>query len=282
MAFSDVDHYVAMARRAEECGYGGIAVCDHVAMPGLIESRYPYVPDGKPFWEPTVDWPEPWSAISAMAAVTERIRFVTYVYIMPLRHPVTTAKAVATAARLSGNRLSLGIGLGWMREEFEALGMSFKARGARTEEGVEILRKLMSGELVGHEGAHYSFEPLRIRPVPDRPVPVLVGGVSEKALERAARLGDGWMSVSHGFEELTGMISKIEEGRKAAGRDGLPFEVFGACDEVRGVDGYRRLEEAGVASTPVLPWRYYGDDDESLDGKLAAIERFADDVLARL
>ena len=282
MAFNDIDHYVAIAQRAEDCGYSGIAVCDHVAMPADIGSKYPYVPDGKPFWDPTVDWPEPWSVISAMAAVTERLRFVTYVYIMPLRHPITTAKGVATAARLSGNRLSLGVGLGWMREEFEALGMSPKARGARTDEGIEVFRKLMSGELVGHEGEHYSFKPLRIRPVPTRPVPVLVGGVSEKALERAARLGDGWMSVSHSFEELASMISKIEEGRRAAGRGGLPFDVFGACDEVRDADGYKVLDEAGVTSTPVLPWRYYGKNGDGLDEKLAAMERFAEEVIRAL
>jgi len=280
MAFNDVSHYLPIARAAEECGYTGIAVCDHVAMPSRIESRYPYVPDGKPFWEPTVDWPEPWSAISAMAAVTERLRFVTYVYIMPLRHPITTAKGVATAACLSGNRLSLGVGLGWMREEFEALEMTFKARGSRTDEGVEVFRKLMTGDVVGHEGHHYNFEPLRISPVPDQPVPILIGGVSPKALGRAARLGDGWMSVSHSFAELAGMIATLEEGRKAAGRHDLPFEIFGACDEVGDADGYKRLSEAGVASTPVLPWRYYKTDDESLDAKLGAIERFAGDVIA--
>ena len=135
-----------------------MALSDHVFYPEQLESKYPYTPDGKPQFRPEESWPDPWVAIGAMAAVTTSLRFVTNVYVLPARNPFVVAKAVGTAAVLSDDRVLLGIGAGWMREEFEQMGQAFAKRGARMEEMVEVLRTLWQGGMVEHHG-----ESLRLR-----------------------------------------------------------------------------------------------------------------------
>jgi probable F420-dependent oxidoreductase len=281
LAFNDPMHFLEMARTADECGWDWFAVSDHLVFPEKLESAYPYAKDGKPYWASSTPWPDPWTAIAAMAAVTERLRFLTNIYILPARNPVLVAKQVATVARMSGNRVALGIGTGWMKEEFELLGVDFHNRGKRMNEEVEVLRKLWKGGMVEHHGAHYDFDRLEMSPVPTEPVPVFVGGLSEIAMKRAARIGDGWIAVQHTTAELRDLLGKMNGLRKEYGTDGKPFETVVAATDAFDVDGYRRLEELGATTLTTAPWVLYGADPNSLEEKKDALKRFADDVIAK-
>jgi probable F420-dependent oxidoreductase len=281
LAFSDLGEYCALARTADECGYAYLAVSDHVVHPETIRTPYPYTPDGTPRWQPDAPWADPWVAIGAMAAVTERIRFTTNIFVLAMRNPFMAAKAVGTAANLSGGRVSLGVGVGWMEEEFALLDQSFRNRGRRTDEMLEILPQLFTGENVAHQGRDYAFEPLRMSPrVPER-IPVYVGGFSEPALRRAAR-HDGWISDLHRVDEVREIRARIERFREQDGRAGTPFHVLAALKDAFDLDGYRRAEEAGVTHVMTQPWVFHGGPDASLAQKQEGLRRFADDFVGRL
>ncbi|HSJ98548.1 MAG TPA: TIGR03619 family F420-dependent LLM class oxidoreductase, partial [Myxococcota bacterium] len=211
-AFSPASHFCAMARAAEEHGWDAVAISDHIAHPERIESPYPYTRDGAIRWNEHTAWPDPWVSIAAMAAVTTRLRFVTNVYVLALRNPFLAAKAVATAAALSGDRVALGVGVGWCREEFAFAGQEFGNRGRRTDEMIEVLRKLWSGAYVEHHGRCYDFDRVRMLPAPSAPIPIYAGGLSEPALRRAARL-DGWVSDLHTSAELGEIAAKLRRLR---------------------------------------------------------------------
>jgi probable F420-dependent oxidoreductase len=281
-AFSDPTHYCELARVAEECGYDAISVSDHVVHPEKITSRYPYTEDGSPRFGSETPWPDPWVSIGAMAAVTRRIHFLTNVFVLPMRHPLLVAKAVSSAAVLSGDRVALGIGVGWLKQEFELLGQGFHDRGRRTDEMIAVLRKLWSGDWAEHHGRFYEFGRLRMRPAPARPVPIYVGGTSEAALRRAATLGDGWISELHSTEELGRLIGRLRAQRKDCGRGHEPLAIFGATPDAFDLDGYRRLEALGVTHVVTLPWVFYGGRTDSLQEKKVGLRRFAEDVLAAL
>ena len=281
-AYSDPTHYCALARAAEDAGFEALAVSDHVVHPEKIASRYPYTADGTPRFRPDTPWPDPWVAIGAMAALTRRLRFLTNIFVLPLRNPFLVAKAVGTAAVLSGDRVALGIGVGWMEDEFRLLEQEFRGRGARCDEMIEVLRKLWTGEMVEHHGRCYEFGRLQMTPAPRRHIPLYVGGISDAALRRAARLGDGWISELHSLDELRALVAKLHRLRAECGRAAEPCHVFGAATDAFGLDGYRRLEEAGVTHVLTLPWVFYGGNTDSLDQKRDGMRRFGDDIIAKL
>ncbi len=282
LAFNDPLHFLDLARTADDSGWDWFAVSDHLVFPEKIESAYPYAKDGKPYWASSTPWPDPWTAIAAMAAVTKRLSFITNIYILPVRNPVVVAKQIGTVAYMSGDRVALGIGTGWMKEEFILLGEDFHTRGRRMNEQVEVLRKLWRGGMVEHHGTYYEFERMELSPVPKKPVPILVGGISDVALRRAARIGDGWIAVQHPAEELRALLAKLTALRKEYGTDGKPFEVVAACTDAFDVDAYRRLEEMGVTTLTTVPWIFYGGDPGSLVEKQDGLRRFGDEVIARM
>lgn len=279
-AFSPVDQLVPLARAAEEHGFAAVSLSDHVVNPVELRSSYPYTPDGSRRWEMGTPWPDPWVAIGAMSAVTERLRFFTNVYVLPARTPFAVAKAVGTAAALSGDRVALGVGMGWMREEFEAMEQDFGRRGRRADEMLEVIAKLLTGEVVEHHGEFYDFEPLEMLPAPSSPVPVWVGGMSDAALRRAAR-NDGWISDIHTIEEIAGFRARIDDLRRELGREELPFAMVCSSLDAVDYDGYRRLEEVGVTHLLTMPWVFYGGFTDDLGARLDGIARFAEDILAR-
>jgi len=281
-AYSEPRQLVALAQSADACGWDAIAVSDHVIHPEQARTPYPYTPDGSLRWPPFTAWPDPWVAIGAMAAVTTRLRFLTNVFVLPMRSPFLVAKAVGTAAVMSANRVALGIGVGWMRDEFELLGQDFHTRGRRTDEMVEVMRKLWTGQMVEHRGEFYAFDRLEMSPAPTEPVPLYFGGVSEPALRRVARLGDGWISDIHTTLELRAICVKLQRYRAEAGRAGAPLTVIAAANDAFGVDGYKRLEDAGVTHLITMPWFFYGGPTISLELKRESITRFADDVIAKM
>ena len=146
LAFTELDQIVEAAKISEEVGFDGILISDHLFLPVGFGHEYPYSEDGDPGFAPGTAWPDAWMTISAMAQATSRIRFCTMVYILPLRNPLEVAKVTSTAAVLSGNRVALGAGAGWMKEEFETLGVDFKTRGRRFNESLDALRELYQRE----------------------------------------------------------------------------------------------------------------------------------------
>ena len=281
-AFSDPSHFLPIARAADESGWHYVTVSDHVAHPAVIRTPYPYTPDGSLRWEEENPWPDPWVSIAAMAGATERVRFVTNIFVLPMRDPFFAAKAIGTAAILSNNRVDLGFGVGWMKEEFELTGQDFHTRGKRADEMVEIMRKLWSGERVEHHGRFYDFDPVRMTPAPTARIPIYVGGLSEPALRRAARLGDGWVSDLHTTEEFREIIGRLHQFRAEYGRADEPLTVIGACTDAFDVDAYRRLEDVGVTHLQTMPWFFYDGETQDLQKKVDGIHRFADDVIAKL
>lgn len=282
LAFSDPAQFLDVARTAEHAGWSGLALSDHLVFPENLHSAYPYVEGGRPFWESSTPWPDPWVAIGAMAAVTTQLRFLTNVFVLPARNPLLVAKAVGTAAVLSGNRVVLGIGVGWMREEFAMLGQDFSTRGKRTDEMMTVLRTLWRGGMVEHHGTFYDLPRLEMSPAPSAPVPIYVGGESGPALRRAARLGDGWISVLRTRAELTALIAQLNALRREYGRTAEPFDFVVSCTDAFDLDGYRRLEDAGATTIVTAPWVMFGDDPAQLDSKRRGLERFANDVITRL
>jgi len=282
LAFADLGEYCELARVADDCGYAYLAVSDHVVHPETIRSPYPYSADGRPRWQPEAPWADPWVAIGAMAGATERIRFTTNVFVLAMRNPFLAAKAIGSAAAISDGRVSLGVGVGWMEDEYELLGQPFHTRGRRTDELLDaILPRLWSGEVVSHEGRDYAFPPLRMRPgVPER-IPIYVGGLSEPALRRAAR-HDGWISDLHTLDEIRDLRARIEVHREAQGTADRPFHLIAALSDAFDLDGYRRAADAGVTHVMTQPWIFHGGPDASLAEKCDGLRRFADDVLRKL
>jgi probable F420-dependent oxidoreductase len=279
LAFGDPRESLELARCAEAAGFDSVAVSDHMVHPERLKSPYPYTEDGQPRWEIGAHWPDPWVNVAAMAAVTEHLRFYTSIFVLPMRNPFAVAKSVATASAIAQGRVSLGIGMGWMREEFEVMEQSFEGRGRRADEMVEVMRALWSGGMVEHHGEFYDFDRLQMDPTPHEPVPILVGGVAEPALRRAARIGDGWISDMHSVAELADLVRRIGAYREEFGRAELPFEVYGAATDAFDADGYRRMEEAGVTHILTMPWAFYTGPSERLEDKCEGIRRFGEDVV---
>ena len=282
IAFAEPEQLTGIARAAEEAGFDGLLIPDHLFFPGQLTSKYPYAPDGKPMFGPETPWPEPWSAIAAMAAVTTTLRFAIGVYILPLRRPLEVAKASSTVAVLSQDRVALGVGSGWMREEYLANGEDFGNRGRRLDEMIAVLRKVWAGGMVEHHGEFYDFAPLQMSPAPRRPLPIWVGGTSGPALRRAARTGDGWIGAGNTPDEVPAVMDRLRTLRREAGREHEPFETIVAVNVPPDVDMFRRLEDAGVTAIVSWPFAYTVGPASSLDDQSRELARYGRDIIAAM
>jgi alkanesulfonate monooxygenase SsuD/methylene tetrahydromethanopterin reductase-like flavin-dependent oxidoreductase (luciferase family) len=175
----------------------------------------------------------------------------------------------------------LTVGVGWSKIEYTLAGQDFHTRGRRTDEAIEVLRKLWTGEMVEHQGRDYAFPRLEMNPVPPRPIPVWVGGISPAALARAARY-DGWLSDLQTSAEIADCIRRVRALRAEAGRGGAPFDVMASASDAFDIDGYKRLRDAGVTHVLTLPWVFTHGDTKDLEKKKDGMRRFADDVIARM
>jgi probable F420-dependent oxidoreductase len=276
-AFLPTDELVPIARAADELGYAGFAIADHVVDLESLETPYPYEADGSRRWDHATEWPDPWVLVGALSAVTTRLSFFTSVYVAALRSPYQVAKSVGTAALLSGGRVRLGVGVGWCREEFELLGQDFATRGRRTDEALDLLRKLWSEEWVESDGPLYPTPRLTMRPRPTDPIPILVGGMSEAGLRRAAR-HDGWIGDVCSTEDALGHAKRLRELRAELGREGDPAVVV-ALNDALTVDDFTRAEAGGVTDVMTMPWMYYFGFKATLDQKIEGMQRFAADVV---
>jgi probable F420-dependent oxidoreductase len=282
VAYNDPTHLCEIARTAEEAGFGGIVVSDHIVYPERLETPYPYTSTGVPRWQADAPWPDPFVAIAAMAAVTQRLEFITSIFVLPLRHPVLAAKTIGTAAILSQGRVKVGVGAGWMREEFELLGANFEARGSRLEEGVEIMRALWRGGFAEYRGRHYDFDAVQMSPAPSVPIPIYGGGLSKAALRRAATRWEGWASEIQTTAEVKAIAAELRAYRADSERAQEPFGLCVALRDAHDADGFRRARDIGVTELITVPWLFYGADPDSLTQKCDGIRRFGDEVIAKL
>lgn len=208
------------ARAAEGAGADSLWVSDHIVLVNKVDTRYPYNKSGAaPLLDSQAPFFESMTVMAWLASATERVSVGTSVLVLPQRDPVLVAKTAATIDALSGGRVKLGVGAGWMREEFEALGWDFKTRGRRFDEAIEVMRRCWEGDVEPMEGRFFSLpEGMVCRPVPESPegIPILVGGMSERAIDRAARLGDGWLGVipleSDDLGPVEAGIARFREG----------------------------------------------------------------------
>lgn len=276
-AFQPVEHLIALARAADELGYHAISVPDHVVDLEELGTPYPYTPDGSRRWEIDAEWPDPWVLIGALAAVTTRVRFFTSVYVAAMRNPFQVAKSVGTAAIISGNRVSLGVGIGWCKEEFELLGQDFHTRGKRTDEGLALMKALWAPGWTEFEGQFYTAPRMQMNPSPTAPIPILIGGLSEIAFARAAR-HDGWVGDIYTLEEACAHANRLREIRSELGSTG-DFEIITALSDAFLPEHFVTASQAGVTDVWTMPWAYYSGLDATLEQKLDGLQRFAHDVM---
>lgn len=281
-SFSSVTDLKKIALAADECGWEAMSFSDHVVNPEKLNTPYPYTENGERRWQPFTDWPDPWVMIGALASITTRLKFTNNIFVLPMRNPFLVAKAISTAAIISDNRVIPAIGVGWSKDEFELLQQDFHTRGKRADEMVEIMRLLWTGELVEYQGKHYQFPPLEMNPAPSAYIPIWVGGISEAAMRRAARIGDGWVTDLQTSEEILASIAKIKTYRREYGRDKLPFSVMATPSDAFTPNAYKRLEEGGVSHILTQPWAFYHGDTQDLAKKIDGVKRFADDYISVL
>lgn len=286
IAMVDPSYYLPLARAAEASGFDVITLADSVCYPEESSSTYPYNRDGsreflenKPFIETVV-------AMAAMGAVTERIGFCPFVLKMPIRHPVLLAKQVTSLAVLTGGRIALGVGTSPWPDDYEVVGLPWAGRGRRFEECIAVVRGLTAGGYFEFHGEFYDFPAIKLNPVPEAAVPILIGGHSDINIERTGRLGDGWMAATFmPDEQLTGVIERIRGVRAEQGRSG-PFDIYATTGDSFHAAGISRLEELGVTHTMggFTGFDPYGPaaDTETLQEKIDALHRYGDEVIARV
>ena len=246
---------IELAKSAEAAGFNGVSIGEHLLYPKQLKSKYPYTADDNPIFEANEDWTEVWTTSAAMAAVTKTLEFSTSINILPMYNPFHYAKVLATVARLSNNRVSIGAGSGWMMEEFNAMGVDFKSRGRRYTECIELMRKLWTGDYVSHQGEFFQCDEVIMLPKPSKPIPIWISGKSQVALKRAAAMGDGWMATGEPVAETIQLIGQLQEYRKEQGRDHLPFDIvtmhpFPSLTD----DEVQQLKAAGA--TAMMNWAF--------------------------
>lgn len=269
--------YHAIARAAEASGWTSITIPDSLFFPRATVSRYPYADTGNireyiaatPFIEPLV-------AMTWMAAVTGKLRFYPAVMKVPVRQPLVLAKALSSLAVISNNRVSLGAGVGPWREDFAYNGVAFEKRGRLMDECIEIIRGAMSGDYFEYHSQNYDFGPMKMNPVPDRPVPILYGGHSDAALIRAARRCDGWISANADTATLKNLIARLNEYRERYGTlTRSDFEIHAMDVTAASSDDYKRLADLGVTDAVA---GFAGEGQQMID----QVRRFGEKIIAKV
>ena len=254
---------IDLCRRAETAGFESVWGGEHVILPTKFDSKYPYTPDGKIPAEPETPSPDPLIWLAYVAAAAPTLRLGTCILIVPQRNPVILAKELATLDRLSGGRVELGLGVGWLKEEFDALGVEWSRRGARNDEYVEAMRKLWAGPHAEYHGEFVDFPQVTCSPRPvNGDIPVLVGGDSDAAIRRAVRIADGFFPGEGDAEQLAALITRLRQAAETADRDPDSIEInamFGSqiADPVAGVEQMKAL---GVGRIMVPAFFFAGPD----------------------
>ena len=280
----DPAFYIPLAKAAEAAGFTTFLVPDSVLYPEASDARYPYTPSGDRRFLEDKPFLEPFSLIPALGAVSTKLRFATFVLKLPIRSPVLVAKSVSSVAVLTGDRFSLGVGMSPWPEDFVACAQEWTTRGRRMDEMIAIIRGLLGGDFFEFHGADYDLPRIKICPAPARPVPILIGGHSEAALKRAARIGDGWMHAGGDPAELATCLDRLKVLRKEFGREEGPFEIHVSSLDGYNVEGVRRLEQSGVTDLVIGFRNPYTrkQDTQSLDEKIDLMRQYADNVIGKV
>jgi probable F420-dependent oxidoreductase len=279
----DPSQYIPLAMAAEKAGWDSFVIPDSICYPEESDSRYPYTDDGDRQFLDGKPFIEPFTLIPALGAVTERLRFTTFVVKLPIRQPVLVAKQATSVAVMTGNRFGFGVGLSPWPEDFQVCGVEWKGRGRRMDEMIEIIRGLARGDYYSFHGRYYDIPSIKLCPAPSQPIPILIGGHSDAALRRAATIGDGWMHGGGGqAADLDAALGRLAELRREAGREREPFEIHVISMDAYTVDGVRKLEDRGVTDCIVGFRNAYQADTQPLQQKLDAIAAFADNVIAKV
>jgi probable F420-dependent oxidoreductase len=276
IAFLDTREAVEIARAADELGYDGIGIPDHVINLETLKTPYPYTKDGKRRWEAFTDWPDPWVMIGALALVTTRLRFVTTVYIPAMRDPYSAAKSIGTAAVLAGGRLELGVGVGWCEDEFTLMGQRFDRRGKRTDEMLDLMKALWQPGWTEFDGEFYSAPRLEMEPTPP-PIPIYVGGLSDIALRRAAR-HDGWIGDLITTERALERVARLRELRAEYGLSIDDFTVISPLTDAFTPEHLESAEAGGIDGIITMPWMYYTGPQATMAEKIDGMKRFRADM----
>jgi probable F420-dependent oxidoreductase len=245
------DDYIRIAQQAEALGYQSVWLGDHIVIPEQIAAPYPYTKDGSVGFARNAPWPDPFVLLAAIGVATKTIRLGTSVIIVPYRNPLHVAKAVATVDLVSHGRYQFGVGIGWLKEEFDALGEQFSERAPRTREYLQVMKAIWSGEIAKFQGKYFSFPDLHTNPLPvQKPhPPIIFGGESLPALKRIADLGDGWQPGPipvDVFRERLGRLQTLMTERGRAMSE-LSISMLGSTRDLQQDRGkLAALEELGV------------------------------------
>ena len=279
------EHIATYAQTAEESGYASLWVADHVVVPREYRSLHPSRPGGRlpDRYRPERNLLEPLTLLAFVAGVTERIRIGTSVLVLPMRQPVLHAKIIASIDHLAGGgRFTLGVGVGWAREEFEVLSASFERRGARVEEQLALMRALWSGDWVEHHGEFYEVDGWISRPAPSTPIPVWLGGAAPAALRRAGRLGDGWLAGNYRLPTFEDDVIAVKRAAEEAGRDpeSLTFAMGGLprLGPGREEDVARQLRDAAARGVQHGTFGVDAPADQSTELIAGFARRYLDDL----
>jgi len=266
ITYSHPRELVPLAKTAEQVGFDGVTVAEHIFYPQNLKSEHPYSASA---FEATALWSEVWTSISAMAAVTERLLFTTAVNVLPMFNPYDYAKTLATLAHISNDRVIVGAGVGWMKEEFDAMNVDFRSRGRRCDEMIALIRELWREGPTTFQGEFFQCDEVLMLPSPEKPLPIWIGGKSEIALRRAARLGDGWMGTGETLPESFALVERLHELRKEYGRDHLPFGIMTIQPaNTYSDEDFARMQKLGF--TDIANWTFpfvMPDKNSSLEQK---------------
>lgn len=282
VSYVEIDQLEEVAKIAEDVGFEGVLGTDHAFFPKTLHSAYPYTPDGVPPVDSDTPYPDPWVTTAVMMVATKRLKFSTAVYVLPLRNPIEIANATAALSLISRSRFILGAGAGWMKEEFDAYGVDFHTRGRRMDSTISVLRKLWGGDWVEHRDEFFSYEGVKITPAPAEPIPIYTGGSSDAALERAAKLAQGWIGPGNHPDEVPPLLQKLAALRREHGRFGEPFETIVGLTTPPDPETLKRLEEQGMTSGLNYPFNWLLGRGSTLDEKRRVMEEFAENFIVKL
>jgi probable F420-dependent oxidoreductase len=281
------DEFFSIAQAAEKSGWTSMCLNEGLFQPEDTRGTYPFSADGKRFWTTDTPYLEPLTLLTAVAATTSSLRVYPFVMKLNLRNPLVLAKAVATASVLTHGRLGLGVGMSWMPEEYELCDVDWSSRRQRFTESIEVLRLVLTGELVEYHGDVFDFGPLQSAPGSVGRVPIYIGGHKDASLRLAARYADGWAGIPSEEPEMAAYIQRLHELLIEEGRSVDDFEIHANVTGTETLDDYRRLEDLGITDAVVTPWAATlsetAGEAMTLDTrrKVEMSERFGDEIISR-
>jgi probable F420-dependent oxidoreductase len=274
---SSAEQVVGLAQKAEEVGLESVWTFEHAIVPVDYQSKYPYSQDGKMGVTPETPFIDPLIALTLVAAHTKTIRLGTGVNILPQVNPLLLAKQSASLDVVSGGRFMLGVGIGWLREEFEAMGTPFERRGARFDDYIEAMRKVWSPGVVEHESERLHWTGFKSYPLPQQdPFPVVIGGSKGKAFERVAKYGQGWFAPTVSAEDLVPQLKDLEAACEKEGRDFDSIEVSCMWIPAMGLDSVEKFRDVGV-SRLIVPLQALGAPNP-----MEGLDKLGSEVVAKL